>query len=266
MLREYLESEFGILRPILGNYYDFERIIDDVIFLLFFVGNDFLPHLPCLSIREGAIGLLFNIYMNLLPKLDGYLTEDGGRLNLTRIYYIFKELSKYEDEILRRRLYIALFVCERGSENQVQMDMQRNKKKQAQNIFGCILIFLLFYCIAKPEETKLIEAKKEEVKETQEKTEETAKKDTENEPSNDPEDMFNSIEKELEKEMDEHALSKKYCSFPSLNGVDMISSCLTSWPKMLNILMLLIMSIPFFLVHFLDQAGYYWLETTLLSN
>ncbi len=46
----------------------------------FFVGNDFLPHLPSLDIREGAIDMLFALYKLSLPSLGGFLTMDGGAL------------------------------------------------------------------------------------------------------------------------------------------------------------------------------------------
>jgi len=77
--------------------FDFERLVDDFVFLCFFVGNDFLPHLPSLQIREGALDAIMAMYKNSLPTLDGYLT-DGGKINMSNCDVLFKDIAKYEEE------------------------------------------------------------------------------------------------------------------------------------------------------------------------
>lgn len=101
VLREHLQREFTIEN--LPFKYDFERIIDDFVFLCFFVGNDFLPHLPSLDIREGAIDKLMDFYKKVLPKI-GYIT-DRGEIDLEKVEVILRQVGAYEDSIFVNRMY-----------------------------------------------------------------------------------------------------------------------------------------------------------------
>eukprot|EP01087_Luapelamoeba_hula_P020383 TRINITY_DN6948_c0_g1_i2.p1 TRINITY_DN6948_c0_g1~~TRINITY_DN6948_c0_g1_i2.p1 ORF type:complete len:1005 (-),score=169.56 TRINITY_DN6948_c0_g1_i2:66-3080(-) len=101
VLREYLAHDLAPENPI---YFDWslERAIDDFVFLCFFVGNDFLPHLPTLEIRENAIDLLVNLYKTLLPEMGGFVT-DGGEVDLSKAKALLIEVGKKEESILVNR-------------------------------------------------------------------------------------------------------------------------------------------------------------------
>ncbi|VDM33595.1 unnamed protein product [Hydatigera taeniaeformis] len=100
ILRQYLESELQM--PNIPFQWDLERAIDDWVFMCFFVGNDFLPHLPSLEIREGAIDRLIDLYKLAVSDVGGWLT-DSGHVYLDRVQLIMTELGKVEDAIFKSR-------------------------------------------------------------------------------------------------------------------------------------------------------------------
>ena len=105
IVREYLELEFQQLKEdgVLSFPFDLERVIDDFILMAFFVGNDFLPHLPSLHINEGALAKMFKLYKRVLPTTDGYINEEGV-INLKRLALLLdgladEEASEFEDSV-----------------------------------------------------------------------------------------------------------------------------------------------------------------------
>lgn len=114
VLKEYLRRTLQM--PNLPFQYDFERVLDDWVFLCFFVGNDFLPHLPSLEIREGAIDRLINLYKNCVYKTNGYLTK-SGEVNLERVQMILRDLGTVEDDIFTQRQKREIQFRERNKAN-----------------------------------------------------------------------------------------------------------------------------------------------------
>ncbi|KAI9594045.1 XRN 5'-3' exonuclease N-terminus-domain-containing protein [Syncephalis fuscata] len=125
LLREYLEHEFQELREILPFPYDFERIIDDYVMMAMFIGNDFLPHLPCLHINEGALALMFSAYKRVLPQLDGYL-NDGGIIDFKKAEVLIRELDVTEDQAFEQECIDDQFVKGKRANRK----QKRNKKAQ----------------------------------------------------------------------------------------------------------------------------------------
>lgn len=123
VLREYLERELRM--DGLPFQYDFERALDDWVLMCFFVGNDFLPHLPSLEIREGAIDRLVRLYKSAVYKTGGWLT-DSGVVALERVQLVMTELGHVEDEIFKKRRGDELNFRRRNKEKKIRERRQKD--------------------------------------------------------------------------------------------------------------------------------------------
>lgn len=101
VLREYLQLEFAYQQE---DQWDLERIIDDLVFMTFLVGNDFLPHMPTLDIGDGAFDLLFGIYKEQRHDWGkgNYLTERGEISDAARLQVFLAAIGAVETEILEK--------------------------------------------------------------------------------------------------------------------------------------------------------------------
>lgn len=125
-IREWIAQELQI--PNLPMPFDLENVIDDWILLCFFVGNDFLPHLPSLEIREGAIDKLVGIYKNVVRDTGKYMTKDGSA-NLDSIEFVMRSIGRMEDAIFKKRREDE---CQMRIRNERRNQQNRNNKKHGQ--------------------------------------------------------------------------------------------------------------------------------------
>lgn len=82
---------------LINESFNYERVIDDWIFLCFLIGNDFLPHLPGVQIKN--IWILFELHKNIILRTNKYLTNKG-LISLDNIKLIFKYLDSFLEENL----------------------------------------------------------------------------------------------------------------------------------------------------------------------
>ena len=84
------------------------KVIDDFIFICYFLGNDFLPHIPSLDIRmyskdlKNGIDLIIEVYTDIFKETKEYIVnkDEGVKLNLPFIIKFVNKLAVYEKNFL----------------------------------------------------------------------------------------------------------------------------------------------------------------------
>ena len=82
-------------------------IINDYIFLCFFIGNDFIHNSPCINIRYGGLDNLLKIYNQLQEEHAGifYLIHNN-KLDVPNFKKLIHKISLKENEYLEKILFI----------------------------------------------------------------------------------------------------------------------------------------------------------------
>lgn len=90
-----------ILENIIDSHkYNENNLIQDFILYCFMLGNDFVPSIPSLRIRDGSITRLISIYSSILNELNTYLINNG-KVNSEFLLQLFESLSLIETETLK---------------------------------------------------------------------------------------------------------------------------------------------------------------------
>lgn len=100
-----------------GPTYSLDRIVDDFVFMCFFIGNDFLPHLPSLSIHKGSIDQMITLYTTIIHSLPDYL-QCAGHVNFQSTSQFVAYLGDIEDEVFKNE-----------ARRQHRMEQQREEQK-----------------------------------------------------------------------------------------------------------------------------------------
>jgi 5'-3' exonuclease len=99
-LYETLKDKINIKNFILTK----RNLVNDFIFVCYFLGNDFLPHLPSIDIIKGGLDLLLNSYSSTINYQKKYLFDENKEINTKFLFEFIKYISLREDYYFKKIL------------------------------------------------------------------------------------------------------------------------------------------------------------------
>ena len=129
IVRKYLEFDFIDLKELVKFEFDIDRIIDDWVLMGFLAGNDFVPHLPGLHIKQEGLPYLHKKYVSILPKLDGYIS-DAGKINLPRFQKFISTLAEFDLQEFQEHYVSMAFIKRKRSEKIAKKATESEERKR----------------------------------------------------------------------------------------------------------------------------------------
>ena len=100
-IKNLRDSIFDTFQKEIDSKIDKNRIINDFIFLCYFLGNDFLPHILALDISKNGIEYLVSKYSQTYNiNIDYILSKDTNVINQKFLKLFLEKLSSDEESIL----------------------------------------------------------------------------------------------------------------------------------------------------------------------
>ena len=101
-MQDYYDKSIGDFKDIVKMELNQDKLIADFIFLCYFLGNDFLPHLPSLDIHKDGIEYLIKSYIHVLNDKRDYLLDSvGKKINQDFLASLLSRLAEKEEEIIK---------------------------------------------------------------------------------------------------------------------------------------------------------------------
>lgn len=90
---------------LINNQSDISYYLNDIIFISYFLGNDFLPRLPTLNVRKNGGDLLLDIYIKCYNNNLKKLINNDCSINVDMLIDIFRSLSNSELDYFKMNNY-----------------------------------------------------------------------------------------------------------------------------------------------------------------
>lgn len=114
-----------------------QEIIDDYIFMCFLLGNDFVPHSPILSIRDGAVNKLIGYYVSAFNETNQHLVTIKNRnqpdkttatINFESLQLLIDMIAVNEDrdmnKVYKKRIKLNRYPPRLRKDNPTNLDVR----------------------------------------------------------------------------------------------------------------------------------------------